>query len=160
MSKKNFHLYLEKAQGKENFVIEKINEILDFRKEIKDPNVIKETFTFLHYPEGSEFNPTTYTNDENTMSATYVSNLFELKNMIIDQNLYSQNNSITYKIEYLENDAIINKAFSTEEYSSEREWGQEKEMKSVTSSEIKKVDESGERYEKKSSSFSSSELKK
>ena len=123
MPKKNFHLYLEKAQGKENSVIEKINEILDFRKTIKDSNLIKETFTFLHYPDGSEFNPTSYTNDENAMSAINVSNLSELKNMIVDQNLYSKNNSITYKIEYLENDAVISKAFSTEEYSSERKWG-------------------------------------
>lgn len=159
MPKKNFHLYLEKAQGKENSVIEKINEILDFRKTIKDSNLIKETFTFLHYPDGSEFNPTSYTNDENAMSAINVSNLSELKNMIVDQNLYSKNNSITYKIEYLENDAVISKAFSTEEYSSEREWGSEKETKTTDSLEIKKQDETGERYEKQSSSISMSELK-
>jgi len=160
MPKKNFHLYLEKAKGKENSVIEKINEILDFTKKIKDTNIIKESFIFLHYPEGSEFNPTTYTNDENAMSATNVSSLSELKNIIIEQNLYSQNNSITYNIEYLENDAMINKTFSTEEYSSEREWGDEYEKKITSSTETKKQDEFSEKYEKQFSSFATSELKK
>jgi hypothetical protein len=160
MPKKNFHFYLEKAQGKENSVIEKINEILDFRKGIKDSNIVKESFTFLHYPEGSEFNPTTYTNDENAMSATNVSDLFELKKMIIEQNLYSENNSITYNIEYLENDAMINKVFSTEESSSEREWGDEYEKKITSSTETKKQDEFSQEYEKQFSSFSTSEIKK
>jgi hypothetical protein len=83
-----------------------------------------------------------------------------LKNIIIEQNLYSQNNSITYNIEYLENDAMINKTFSTEEYSSEREWGDEYEKKITSSTETKKQDEFSEKYEKQFSSFATSELKK
>lgn len=159
MSKKNFYRYLEMAQDKENIVIEKIDEILKFKDKIKDNKVIKESFLFLHYPEGSEFNPTTYTSDESAMTGTYVPNLLELKKMIIDQNLYSKNNSITYNIEYLDKNAVINKNFSTEQYSSDREWGKEDELKIVSSSEVKKQTSKGEKYEKNSATYSSSELK-
>ena len=159
MSKKSFHFYLEKAQVKENIVIEKIDEIINFREKIKDNKIIKESFLFLHYPEGSDFNPTTYTSDESTMSGTYVPNLIELKKIIEDQNLYSENNSISFEIEYLDKDSIIKKIFSTEEYASDREWGKENELKINSSSEIKKKTEEGEKYEKNTASFSSSELK-
>jgi hypothetical protein len=159
MAKRSFYRYLEMAQDKENIVIEKIDEILNFKDKIKDNKIIKESFTFLHYPEGSEFNPTTYTSDESVMTGIYVPNLIELKKIIADQNLYSSNNSITYSIEYLDKDAVINKNFSTEKYSSEREWGKEDELKIVSSSEIKKKTSEGEKYEKNSATFSSSELK-
>jgi len=158
MSKKNFYRYLEMAQNKENLVIEKIDEILKFRDKIKDNKITKESFLFLHYPEGSDFNPTKYTNDESAMSSIYVSNLMELKKIINDQNLYSKNNSITYNIEYLDNNALINQNFSTEEYSGEREEGTEYEKKIVSSSETKKQDELGEKYEKQSTTYASSEL--
>jgi hypothetical protein len=158
MSKKNFYRYLEMAQNKENLVIEKIDEILKFKEKVKDNKITKESFLFLHYPEGSDYNPTKYTNDESAMGSIYVSNLMELKKIINDQNLYSENNSITYNIEYLEKNALINQSFSTEEYSSEREWGSEYEKKVVSSSETKKQDELGEKYEKQSTTYASSEL--
>lgn len=156
MSKKSFHFYLEKAQGKKNIVIEKIDEIINFREKIKDNKIIKESFTFLHYPEGSDFNPTTYTSDESTMSGTYVPNLIELKKIIVDQNLYSENNSISYEIEYLDKDAVVKKIFSTKEKQTE----QEDEIEIDSSSEIKRTTDEGEKYEKNIETYSSFELKK
>ena len=158
MSKKSFYRYLEVAQNKENIVIEKINEIIKFRDKIKDNKITKESFLFLHYPEGSEYDPTKYTNDESAMSSMYVSNLIELKKIIGEKNLYSKNNSITYNIEYLDNNVLINKIFSTEEHGGEREEGTEYEKKIVSSSETKKKDELGEKYEKQSTTYASSEL--
>lgn len=156
MSKKSFHFYLEKAQGKENIVIEKINEIINFREKIKDNKIIKESFTFLHYPEGSDFNPSTYTSDESTMTGTYVPNLIELKKMIIEQNLYSENNSISYEIEYLDKDAVVKKIFSTEEKQTE----DEDQLEIKSSSEIKKTTDEKEMYQKNTATYSSFELKK
>ena len=115
MTRKNFHFYLEKAQGKENIVIEKIDEIIKFKQKVKDYKIIKESFSFYHYPQNDEFNPTIFTNDENIMSGTYVSSLEELKGMIELQHLYSENNSIDYSIEYLDKEAIVKKAFSSKE---------------------------------------------
>lgn len=159
MSKKNFYRYLEEASGEDNLVISKIKEIIKFKENIKNYKILKENFSFYHYPQENKFNPVIYTNDESIMGGEYVSSLEDLKEKIESSELYSENNSISYNIEYLENDAIINKAFSTEEYSSEREWGSEKETKTTTLSEIKKQNETGERYEKQSSSSSMSELK-
>ena len=156
MSKKSFHFYLEKAQGKENIIIEKIDEIINFREKIKDNKIIKESFVFLNYPEGSDFNPTTYTSDESTMSGVYVPNLIELKKIIIDQNLYSENNSISYEIEYLDKDAVVKKIFSTEQ----KQTDIENEIKIDSSSEIKKSTDEGEKYERNTATYSSFELKK
>lgn len=160
MAKKSFFHYLEKVKGKENLVIEKINEILNFRNKIKDNKIIKESFTFLHYPEGENFNPVTYSSEEDKMTGTYVPNLEELKKMIIDQNLYSENNSISYSVEYLDSGAIINKSFSTEEYSGDREEGKEYELKIKSSSEVNKKIDEGEKLEKNTATYSSFELKK
>lgn len=115
MTRKNFHFYLEKAQGKENIVIEKIDEIIKFKQKVKDYKIIKESFSFYHHPQNDEFNPTIFTNDENIMGGTYVSSLEELKEMIELQHLYSENNSIDYSIEYLDKEAIVKKAFSSKE---------------------------------------------
>jgi hypothetical protein len=115
MSKKNFYRYLEEASGKDNLVVSKIKEIINFKEKIKNYKILKENFSFYHYPQGNQFNPYIYTNDEYIMSGTYVSSLEELKQMIESSDLYSENNSINYNIEYLENDAVISKSFSTEE---------------------------------------------
>ena len=115
MSKKNFYRYLEEASGKDNLVVSKIKEIINFKEKIKNYKILKENFSFYHYPQGNQFNPYIYTNDESIMSGTYVSSLEELKQMIESSDLYSENNSINYNIEYLENDAVISKSFSTEE---------------------------------------------
>jgi hypothetical protein len=123
MSKKNFYRYLEEASGKDNLVVSKIKEIINFKEKIKNYKILKENFSFYHYPQGNQFNPYIYTNDESIMSGTYVSSLEELKQMIESSDLYSENNSINYNIEYLENDAVISKSFSTEENEDEDSYG-------------------------------------
>lgn len=121
MSKKNFYRYLEEASGKDNLVISKIKEIIKFKEKIKDYKIIKEKFSFYHYPQENQFNPTIYTNDESIMGGEYVSSLNDLKEKIESNELYSENNSISYNIEYLDNDAVINKSFSSEEIEKEDE---------------------------------------
>ena len=55
--------------------------------------------------------------------------------------------------------AIIKKSFGTEEYDGERDEGLEYEKKISSSSEMKKIDKSGEKYEKQNTTIASSELK-
>jgi hypothetical protein len=154
---KDFKFYLEMVEINKDIVLSKISEINSFKQGIKKEDINSENFTFSYFPE-RDFNPVIYTNTEGTTNF-YVSTLDDLAEKIKSEKLFANNNTLSYTIEYMEDGAIIKKSFGTEEYGGEREEGMEHEKKIVSSSETKKIDKFGEKYEKLFTSMATSELK-
>ena len=111
---KNFKVYLERVQKQENSIVEKINEIIDFKKNIKKEDINSEIFTFIHYPEGQEFSTEVYSSIEgsNDNKVSTIEDL--LKEINNNSYLLTGKNSLSYTIDYNKDNARIQQSFSKE----------------------------------------------
>ena len=111
---KNFKVYLERVQKQENSIIEKINEIIDFKKKNQLENDYSEVFTFFYYPKGQDFNPVIYSSIESP-TAIHVDTIEKLLEKISsNDDILNGNNSLSYTIDYNKDGAQIKQSFSKE----------------------------------------------
>ena len=133
---KDFKFYLEMVEINKDIVLSKISEINSFKQGIKKEDINSENFTFSYFPERN-FNPEIYTNTEGTTNF-YVSTLDDLAEKIKSEGKFSDNNTLSYTIEYMEDGAIIKKSFVTEKRSEKKEKTKyEKESSIISTSELK-----------------------
>ena len=133
---KDFKFYLEMVEINKDIVLSKISEINSFKQGIKKEDINSENFTFSYFPERN-FNPEIYTNTEGTTNF-YVSTLDDLAEKIKSEGKFSDNSTLSYTIQYMEDGAIIKKSFVTEKRSEKKEKTKyEKESSIISTSELK-----------------------